>query len=200
MIDKLKNIFQNKDKKKENLISLLIILVITLIIINRIWNDDGIKTKEELKEDAYLATIKSEDISDVNLKIDENENKSGNVNRIKSNDLEERLKKILETLKGVSNVSVMLTYNESSCQVPIYNINESNSKNKDEETTSIEKEVVVDSESNIVLEKVLNPKIEGAIITAKGVSDPTVKGNIISAVEAVTGVMTHKIQVFEMGE
>lgn len=198
MIDKLKNIFQNKDKKKENLISLLIILVITLIIINRIWNDDGIKTKEELKEDAYLATIKSEDISDVNFKIDENE--SGNVNRIKSNDLEERLKKILETLKGVSNVSVMLTYNESSCQVPIYNINESNSKNKDEETTSIEKEVVVDSESNIVLEKVLNPKIEGAIITAKGVSDPTVKGNIISAVEAVTGVMTHKIQVFEMGE
>ena len=198
MIDKLKNIFQNKDKKKENLISLLIILVITLIIINRIWNDDGIKTKEELKEDAYLATIKSEDISDVNLKIDENE--SGNVNRIKSNDLEERLKKILETLKGVSNVSVMLTYNESSCQVPIYNINESNSKNKDEETTSIEKEVVVDSKSNIVLEKVLNPKIEGAIITAKGVSDPTVKGNIISAVEAVTGVMTHKIQVFEMGE
>ena len=198
MIDKLKNIFQNKDKKKENLISLLIILVITLIIINRIWNDDGIKTKEELKEDAHLATIKSEDISDVNFKIDENE--SGNVNRIKSNDLEERLKKILETLKGVSNVSVMLTYNESSCQVPIYNINESNSKNKDEETTSIEKEVVVDSESNIVLEKVLNPKIEGAIITAKGVSDPTVKGNIISAVEAVTGVMTHKIQVFEMGE
>lgn len=198
MIDKLKNIFQNKDKKKENLISLLIILVITLIIINRIWNDDEIKTKEELKEDAYLATIKSEDISDVNLKIDENE--SGNVNRIKSNDLEERLKKILETLKGVSNVSVMLTYNESSSQVPIYNINESNSKNKDEETTSIEKEVVVDSESNIVLEKVLNPKIEGAIITAKGVSDPTVKGNIISAVEAVTGVMTHKIQVFEMGE
>ena len=134
MIDKLKNIFQNKDKKKENLISLLIILVITLIIINRIWNDDGIKTKEELKEDAYLATIKSEDISDVNFKIDEDENESGNVNRIKSNDLEERLKKILETLKGVSNVSVMLTYNESSCQVPIYNINESNSKNKDEET------------------------------------------------------------------
>ena len=198
MIDKLKNIFRNKDKKKENLISLLIILVITLIIINRIWNDDGIKTKEELKEDAYLATIKSEDISDVNLKIDENE--SVNVNRIKSNDLEERLKNILETLKGVSNVTVMLTYNESSCQVPIYNINESNSKNKDEETTSIEKEVVVDSKSNIVLEKVLNPKIEGAIITAKGVSDPTVKGNIISAVEAVTGVMTHKIQVFEMGE
>ena len=118
MIDKLKNIFQNKDKKKENLISLLIILVITLIIINRIWNGNGIKTKEELKEDAYLATIKSEDISDVNLKIDENES----VNRIKSNDLEERLKKILETLKGVSNVSVMLTYNESSCQVPIYNI------------------------------------------------------------------------------
>ena len=44
------------------------------------------------------------------------------------------------------------------------------------------------------------PTVEGAIITAQGVSDATVKTNIISAVEAVTGIATHKIQVFEMGD
>ena len=44
----------------------------------------------------------------------------------------------------------------------------------------------------------VNPKIEGAIITAKGANNAEVKNNIIQAVEAVTGLATHKIQVFEM--
>ena len=44
------------------------------------------------------------------------------------------------------------------------------------------------------------PKIEGAIITAEGAADGNVKTNIIQAVEAVTGLATHKIQVFEMQE
>ena len=44
------------------------------------------------------------------------------------------------------------------------------------------------------------PKIEGAIITAQGVKDSNTKANIISAVEAVTGLANHKIQVFEMGD
>ena len=40
--------------------------------------------------------------------------------------------------------------------------------------------------------------MEGAIITAKGADNVAVKTNIIQAVEAVTGLATHKIQVFEM--
>ena len=46
--------------------------------------------------------------------------------------------------------------------------------------------------------KVIEPKIEGAIITAKGANNIDVKTNIIQAVEAATGLATHKIQVFEM--
>lgn len=42
------------------------------------------------------------------------------------------------------------------------------------------------------------PKIEGAIITAEGAGNVTTKTNIIQAVEAATGIATHKIQVFEM--
>lgn len=47
-------------------------------------------------------------------------------------------------------------------------------------------------------QSVVNPKIEGAIITATGAEDVNVKTNIIQAVEAVTGLATYKIQVFEM--
>lgn len=55
-----------------------------------------------------------------------------------------------------------------------------------------------DGEKTLITQSIISPKIEGAIITAKGASNPTVKTNIIQAVEAVTGLATHKIQVFEM--
>ena len=42
--------------------------------------------------------------------------------------------------------------------------------------------------------------MEGAIITSEGANDVNVKTNIIQAVEAATGLATHKIQVFEMEE
>lgn len=47
-------------------------------------------------------------------------------------------------------------------------------------------------------QKVVTPKMEGAIITAVGAQNGTIKSNIVQAVEAVTGLPTHKIQVFEM--
>lgn len=45
---------------------------------------------------------------------------------------------------------------------------------------------------------IINPKIEGVIVTAEGANDVAIKANIIAAVEAVTGVATHKIQVFSI--
>ena len=47
-------------------------------------------------------------------------------------------------------------------------------------------------------QKVILPKIEGAIITAEGARNASVKANIIQAVEAATGLASHKIQVFAM--
>ena len=53
-------------------------------------------------------------------------------------------------------------------------------------------------EKKPITQKTVMPKIEGAIITAQGANSIDVKTNIIQAVEAVTGLATHKIQVFEM--
>ena len=55
-----------------------------------------------------------------------------------------------------------------------------------------------DGEKTVITQKVVEPQIEGAIITAKGAGNAEVKTSIIQAVEAVTGLPTHKIQVFEM--
>lgn len=53
-------------------------------------------------------------------------------------------------------------------------------------------------ESKPMAQTVVNPKVEGVIVTAEGADNAIIKANIISAVEAATGVLTHKIQVFSM--
>lgn len=186
-MEKLKNLFKDKNKKVENLVVFLIILVITLVVINNIIKEDK---KEEPKkyEKAELASTSSEDVA--------------------HNDLELRLEKILSKIEGVGEVSVLITYSQSSRIVPMYN--ESTSKSVTEETDTsggtrtieaedVEKNVVTGSDSNPVTEKTVYPSIEGAIVTAQGASNSNVKANIVSAVEAVTGLATHKIQVFEQG-
>ena len=116
---------------------------------------------------------------------------------------------ILSKIKGVGKVDVLITYSESSSIVPVYNVNLSTSKIEEKdtsggvrttETENNQKDVVTNGNSEIVTKKTTMPKVEGTIIIAEGGSDANIKTNIISAVEAVTGVATHKIQVFEMGE
>ena len=190
MFEKLKKIFENKEKRVENLISLLIILVITLIVINKILDTD---TKENLE---------IQDEQGVELAQNEIENIS--------TDLEKRLENILSKISGVGKVSVLLTYKETQALVPIYNINSSKSMieekdssgiTKKTENESIQKDVIkTNTDSNVITEKNIMPVIEGAIVTASGADDINIKSNIISAVEAVTGIATHKIQVFKMEE
>ena len=64
------------------------------------------------------------------------------------------------------------------------------------EETDTSQEVIYQNDE-IIIQKTISPKIEGAIITATGANNSSVKTNIIQAVEAVTGLATHKIQVFE---
>ena len=190
-MEKFKNLFKNKEKRVENLVFFLIILIVTLIVINKILEKDESAKNFKNETNVELAT---------NLK-EKNEDNSSN--------LEKRLENILSKINGVGKVSVLITYSESSSIVPVYNMNLSSSTVEEKDTSggirttkteNNQKEVVTNKNTEIITEKTSMPKVEGAIITAKGVSNAVVKTNIISAVEAVTGIATHKIQVFEMGE
>ncbi len=69
--------------------------------------------------------------------------------------------------------------------------------------TSNKKEVIYqdkNGEKVPVTQSIVKPKIEGAIITATGAGNSEVKLKITQAVEAATGLATHKIQVFEMSK
>lgn len=184
MLEKFKKMFKDENKKTENLIFFLIVLVITLILINRIM------VEEEAPE------VK---IQNTNVELAQNYNSES--------DLEIRLKNILSKISGVGNVDVMITYSESSSVSPLYNETSSVSVSEEKleagntkttETNENQREILVDSASNPIIEKSINPKIEGAIITAQGAKNSKIKADIVSAVEAATGLATHKIQVFNM--
>ena len=58
----------------------------------------------------------------------------------------------------------------------------------------------INGEKVPVTQSVIKPKIEGAVVTEQGAKNSEIKANIMQAIEAATGLETHKIQVFEMVE
>lgn len=201
--DKLKGLINPEDgntnnkKRIENLVFFVIILIITIVIINIIWNGDkksggeevqNTSSKQLAKENTNTITVSSEN----------------------TNELEIKLGNILSKIQGVGEVNVFINYAESSEIIPMYNENTKTSNTQETDTSGgtrtiqesdAQKEIIYeenDGEKTPITQKVIEPKIEGAIITAKGAGNADVKTSIIQAVEAVTGLATHKIQVFEM--
>lgn len=195
MKDKLKNMFKGK-KKTENLVVLIVILIVTVVAINYIWSDkkdtDGSNDKDSVKKSTEIVQVNSD---------------------ISQDDLELKLENILKKISGVGNVKVMLTYSESSILKPIYNEDSSVSNTNETDSsggtrtvteTDSKKEVVYkdnnDGSKEPLTQSISSPKIEGAIVVAVGAEDVNVKASIVQAVEAATGLATHKIQVFKMEE
>lgn len=186
---------QNDKKKIENLIVFVIILVITIIIINIIWNDNK---KQNSKDETSPYSKQLASVS---------ESKKENSNMF---DLENKLEDILQKIQGVGKVKVFVNYSESSETVAMYNENSKISSTEETDTSGgkrvieekdMQKDIIYKEDNGDkvpITQKIIQPKIEGAIITAQGAGNATIKSNIIQAVEAATGLATHKIQVFEM--
>ena len=189
---------KNHKRKIENLVVFVILIIVTLIVINQIWNG-----QEEGKQ-----SMQNKEVDDKVLASQEiTENM---VSSSSSTDLENSLETILGNIEGVGKVKVLITYSESSQTVPMFNEDTSISATEETDTNggsrkisqeNTKKEVIyqeVDGEKIPITQSVIMPTIEGAIITAVGAGNATVKSNIIQAVEAATGLATHKIQVFPM--
>ena len=191
--EKLKNMFKGK-KKTENLVTLIIILIVTVVAINYIWSDDK-KDKDTITENS------KEKIDDV-VQVSNNSTED---------ELETKLENILSKISGVGKVKVMVTYMQSSEMRPIYNEDSSTSNTNEVDSSGGTRSITeIDSQKEIVFKEntdgskepitqsISSPKIEGAVVVAEGADNANVKANIIQALEAATDLAIHKIQVFKM--
>ena len=107
-------------------------------------------------------------------------------------------------------VQVLLTYAESSQVIPLTNDNYTEKQTEESDTSGGNRKITENSKSSEIIyeenngqkktmtQKVIMPKIEGALILAQGAENSSVKTNMIQAVEALTGLPSHKIQVMDM--
>lgn len=184
-------------RKIENLVVFIIIIITTIIIINMVWGSD--KKSENIN-------VKYANLADSNQKI----NEKSNITQAGEYNLERDLEEMLSKISGAGSVKVLLTYSESSQLIPV-----SNEKYKETQTEENDKtggkrtideidkttEVIYKEnagEKEVITQKVIMPKIEGALVLAEGANKANVKTNIIQAIEALTGLATHKIQVLQM--
>lgn len=200
--DKLEQLIKNNQtegnnkKRIENLVFFVVLLIITVVIINLILKGNKQVTKHENE-------ISSKQLA--NSSINTNADDS-----IATGNLSEQLEVILSKIQGVGAVKVFVNYSESSEVVAMYNETSKTNNTEESDTsggtrtikeTDLQKEIIYQEENGEkipITQKIIQPKLEGAIITAKGAGNVETKTNIIQAVEAVTGLATHKIQVFEM--
>lgn len=188
----------NNKKKIENLVFLVVILIITVVAINAIWNGNSKKNKQE--ENSQNSKQLAQNINNISIETSSSTSK----------ELEKNLETILSRIQGVGEVKVFINYSESSEIIPMYNEASKNSNTEEKDTQGgirkiqeqdSQKEIIYKEENGEkmpITKKIVEPKVQGAIITAKGAGDVNIKTSIIQAVEAVTGLATHKIQVFEM--
>ncbi len=184
-LETLKNIAKDKNKRVENLIFLVILLVVLLVAINYIFNTEKVPSK----------TNDTSNNTNSNNNINSNSQDLSNGTNLQS-DLEAKLSNILSQISGISEVSVVITYSKDSTTTPVYNTKEQ--EKSGEKTT--EKTVAYNEEGNdktALIESIELPKVEGAIIVAKGANTVDIKSKIASAISNLTNVPVYKIQVFE---
>ena len=191
-----KNYKESTNKRKiENLIFLVIILIITLIFINSIIKDDD---KIDKNQEKNSGTLQEKEI----------ETNMNNLNV--SNSLEKGLEEILSTIKGAGQVKVFINYSESSKTIAMYDETTTTSTTEESDSsggkrnvteTESKKDVIYsekDGNKTPITEKTVMPTIVGAIVTAEGAGNASVKVNIVNAVSSVTGLTIDKVQVYEM--
>ncbi len=195
LFDKIQKLLKQDNTKKfmTNLLIFLIIGVILMIVAstftdNQVTQGDttGTNTQNQLSTD---------------LKISE-------LNNNYSSELENKLEKILSSIKGIGEVKVMVTLEETAERIPAINTNETKETTKEKDSNGGTRETIREDESkqvvtsnnggddSLIVLKEVKPKVKGVIVVAEGVEDPTLKEKVYRAVKTVLGIPGNKVDVF----
>lgn len=110
--------------------------------------------------------------------------------------MESRLRGVLESMSGISDVSVMITVRDSGEKVTLRDVSVSESHGSDGSGDSSTSEKTVTDEEPYVTQYV-EPSVEGVVVCCKGADSADTVLQITNAVQALFDVPVHKIVVLE---
>ncbi|MGM9978060.1 MAG: stage III sporulation protein AG [Clostridium sp.] len=178
------------DKKITNLLTIALVIAFIILALNVFYPDMFKKEdiKSTLSEEVEINTIKEE--------YEEAQ--------------KEELKSILESMYGVGEVKVMISFKSGESKVLAYDSSKQIVSTEEKDTeggtrvsnqTNDGSTVVMtneggDNEPFIV--ETYKPKIEGIMILAEGASDSRIKYDIQKAVSSLYGLSAEKVNVYPM--
>lgn len=116
--------------------------------------------------------------------------------------LEKRLCTVVEKIKGVSDVSAFITYENSGVKKAGTNSSSNVSASDGSSSAASEDTAVMKkssaSEEPFVSEEVM-PQVRGVLIVARGAESGLISARITDAVSAVLGVPVHRVRVLPAG-
>lgn len=187
IIEKIKKYMEELNNKKllNNIVAILIVGIIILIIAN-------IFTGE--KKDMDMNS-KSEDIEETSI---------GN-NLEYDSILERKLENILSQMKGVQNIRVMITLEDTLEKVPAFNTTQNNETTNEIDAQGGSREVLREDmttqiatggEGSLTVLKEIKPTVKGVIVIAEGAEDLEVKESLYEAVKTVLGIAGNRVEVY----
>lgn len=118
---------------------------------------------------------------------------------------EKKVENLIKSIKGVSNVSVLISYKSGNERVLQEDSENSSSSRQDgsvsEQNSSVKKSTVLfqqDGNESPYVVKELYPEVNGIAVAAKGLSDSTKKEEVINMLAALFDVPVHKISVIDI--
>lgn len=188
LIDKIKKHLETIDNKKliNNLFIILILGIILLIIANIFIENRNSNVITNLES----ATIEG--------KLEAMEVDYGVL-------LEKKLEDILSQLKGVENVKVMITLEDTVEKIPAFNTTKNNETTNEIDAHGGTREIIRDdmtiqvvtnSEGGMIVLKEIKPKVKGVIVVAQGAEDIEVKEMLYEAVKTVLGISGNRVEVY----
>lgn len=193
MLEKLKEIFNPKNQKKNasNLIILLFAGAVVLLLSNFFLSEKDNTSK--LASNGTDNGLKKDNILDYT-----EEDYAG--------DMEKRLEEILKKIKGVGEVDVMITFDDTSEKIPVFNTNQIIEKTDEKDAQGgtrevtredLSQQIVVGSGGDsLMIMKETKPKVRGVIVVAEGAENIEIKEKLYSAVKTVLGVSGNKVEVY----
>lgn len=186
MIKKIKKHLEDLNNKKfiNNLFIILLVSIIALIGVSLFTNN-----KDDKNASTKVVAI-DESISEYDYSIY----------------LEKKLVNILEKLKGVGEVNVMITLEDTIESVPASNTTKTTETTKEIDaeggTREVNREdlniqmVNKSADGTLVVLKEVNPTVKGVVVVAEGADDGIVLEKLYEAVKTVLGVNGNRVQVY----